>query len=473
MNRPNFILIFADQWRGDCLSVLGHPIVETPFLDNIAAEGTIFNSAYSASPSCIPARACLATGKTPNGCGRIGYEDKVIWNYEITMMSTLRDNGYQTINVGKTHFYPQRAHLGFEINNVYDPQDFGNGFVSDYHKWLEKESNGAVKDTAKTWNSNMWVALPWEGPTYMHPTEWTTDTAIEAIEDRDPMRPFFLQVGYHRPHPPLDPPTYYYDMYKDKELDDIPIGDWAKVNDIKISDVTAYKGKLPSNVADKMRRSYYASITHIDAQIGKLLFYLNKKGLTNNTYLIFTSDHGELLGDHHMYRKIMPLEGSAKIPFIVRPAKDFINNRIKVSDLPITHMDVMPTILEQAGIKIPEGVEGISFNKVFNGEKVIGRDFIHGEHTGYGQSGWQFVTDGKQKYFWDSYSGRKWLFDLTIDSKEEKNLINNVEYKDDVEKWEKRLIDILKDRPEDGLSDGEKLIEGSVPEKVREWLRNI
>jgi len=189
--RPNFVLIFPDQWRGDCLGYTGHPYVDTPFLDEMAGQGVTFTAAYSACPSCIATRACMARGQTPDATGRIGYQDRVPWRYDETMMTRLRDGGYQTINVGKTHFYPQRANLGFEINLTYDPQDHGEGLQSDYHEWLERQTNGEIRDTTQEINSNSWVAHPWVHEERLHPNTWNMQTALEQIQRRDPMRPFF------------------------------------------------------------------------------------------------------------------------------------------------------------------------------------------------------------------------------------------------------------------------------------------
>jgi len=466
--KPNVVLIFTDQWRGDCLEFLGHSVVETPFLNEMASEGITFNSAYAAAPSCIPARACLATGQTPYTCGRLGYEDKVPWNYKNTMMEVLRNNGYQTMNVGKTHFYPQRVNLGFEINRLYDPQRLDEGFKSDYHIWLERMSNGKVKDTAVEWDNNSWVTFPWTGGDELHPTSWTAQMGKEVLEHRDPTRPFFLQLSFHRPHPPYDPPQYYFDMYKDKELSELPIGNWAEEYGEKIEKTTSWKGKLTKEKCDRMKRGYYASISHIDAQIGRFIHWLKGKGLYDNTYLIFLSDHGELLGDHYMYRKISPWEGSAKIPLIIKPPININCKRGVVEDFPTTHMDIMPTILEELGISIPEKVEGVSLSPIIKGENLIDRSYIHGEHTGYGKQGWQFVTDGKSKFIWDSYSGKEWYFDLTKDPSEERNLIGVNEYDENISVWRKRLVDILALRPEHGLSDGTKLISGKrLPNTIK------
>ncbi|KPK85401.1 MAG: hypothetical protein AMJ81_03690 [Phycisphaerae bacterium SM23_33] len=468
--RPNFVLFFPDQWRGDCLGGLGHPVVQTPFLDQLAAEGVTFTSAYSACPSCIATRACLATGQTPSTCGRLGYREGVPWRYQHTLMHCLRDADYQTFSAGKTHFYPQRLMLGFEEMRLYDVQVLEPDFFSDYHAWLAEQSNGRVRDTAREMSSNSWLARPWVHEEDLHPNTWTADAAIELLSRRDPTRPFFLQVGFHRPHPPLDPPIHYYEMYGERPLPPVPVGDWAAEFDQPVRTVDGPDhGRLGEQELARSRRAYYAQITHLDTQIGRVLWWLRKRGWLETTWVLFTSDHGELLGDHHLFRKTTPHEGSAKVPWIVRPPPQAEGPRGTTCELPVTHMDIMPTVLEEAGLPCPPGVEGRSLYPLLRGRNTPWRPFLHGEHT-RPRRGWQFVTDGKEKFIWDSASGREWFFHLTRDPQEQTDRSGDPEYAQGVELWRRRLIEVLAARPQDGLSDGQRLIPGRILPAVRPEL---
>jgi len=467
-NRPNFILIFPDQWRGDCLGSLGH-VVETPYLDEMASEGITFTSAYSACPSCIATRASMATGQSPSSCGRLGYKDKVPWRYETTLMRCLRDGNYQTLNVGKTHFYPQRAALGFEEMRLYDPQNHEGDFVSDYDAWLRQTTNGRVQDTTAKMSNNSWIVCPWLEEEYLHPNTWTIDTAIELLDRRDPLRPFFLQVGFHRPHPPLDPPLAYFERYLSKQLPPVPMGQWAEEYNHPVTRIDTTSGRLSEELLDRARKAYYAQISHLDFQIGRLLYWLGRRNWLEETYIIFTSDHGELLGDHNLFRKTTPHEGSAKVPFIVRPPSSVKGPRNIQRDEPITHMDVMPTLLEAAEQEIPRSVEGASLQPLIRGKDVPWREFIHGEHSRCPQA-WQFVTNGKEKYIWETISGKEQFFDLTEDPDEEHNRVEDPQYQQRVQLWRSRLIEVLAQRPEDGLSDGERLIAGESLPAVRPEL---
>lgn len=470
-NQPNFLLIFPDQWRGDCVGgAYNHPVVETPFLDQMANEGVTFTSAYSACPSCIATRAVLATGQTPDQVGRIGYRDGVPWHYENTMYHRLRDSGYQTINVGKTHFFPQRLHLGFEENRVYECIRLDRDFDSDYHIWLAEKTGGLVRDTAMEITSNSWMACPWLHEESLHPNTWTAQTAIDCLRHRDPTRPFFLQVGFHRPHPPLDPPIEYFRRYESREIPPVPVGDWASDFDQPVQRVDASTGTLPRHAIDRSRRAYYAQITHLDYQIGRLLDCLRRIGELANTWIIFTSDHGELLGDHNHFRKVVALEGSAKVPFIVRPPGSFDAPRGLRRDEPISHYDVMPTVLRQAGIEVPEEVFGQSLEPLMAGEDASWREFMHGEHSGFADQGNQFVTDGREKFIWLTESGRELFFSLEEDPQELHDRSADPAYAERVTLWRSRLAQILNERGDVALSDGERLIPGTSLPAVREWL---
>ncbi|MCT4597885.1 MAG: arylsulfatase [Vallitalea sp.] len=462
---PNIIMILADQWRGDCIGALGNDVIQTPFLDEMTLNSVVFERAYSPSPVCVPARASLITGKKPSSTGFFGNDFSVEWNYENTMMEVLRNNGYQTINVGKNHFSPQRKALGFEINKLYETQNANDEYKlpSDYHLWLEKETGGKVIDTAKMHDCNNRVVFPWDAESRLHPTEWTLRESLDQIERRDPTRPFYLQMSFHRPHPPLDPPRFYYDMYRDVELPEVPIGEWAPQFEESSYVTNPFEGKIEEKALEMARRAYYGSISHIDAQIGKLLIWLKRRGILDNTIIIFTSDHGEMLGDHNMFRKGGAFEGSAKVPLIIRIPQNEgykINRRNKV---PVSLCDIMPTVLDIAGINIPDRVEGDSLKPILMGEKLVDRKYVHGENYRIGLNrGWNFIVNEKYKYVWDSYSGLELFFDLDEDPQELNNLINDEKYSSLICQFKTYLLEELKCRPSDGLVINNELVTGKL-----------
>lgn len=217
--RPNIILLMADQMRGDCLGIAGHPDVKTPFLDALAAEGVRYENAYSACPTCVPARASLYTGMSQEHTGRIGYEDLVPWNYTHTLAGELSKAGYYTQCVGKMHVHPLRNNLGFNDIRLHDgylhayrrpttPSYEDQRVADDYYWWL-KQQLGVDADPVDTGlDCNSWVVRPWIYEEKYHPTNWVASECRDFLRRRDRSKPFFLMASFVRPHPPLDAPEY-------------------------------------------------------------------------------------------------------------------------------------------------------------------------------------------------------------------------------------------------------------------------
>ncbi|MCK5738688.1 arylsulfatase [bacterium] len=476
--RPNIILICTDQWRGDCLSCEDHPVVQTPYLDQIAGDGVRFNRAYSATPSCIPARAALFTGQKQETHQRVGYRDGVDWNYPTTIASEFTRHGYQTQAIGKMHVHPARSQVGFQNVILHDGYMHFNrakfrqwDLVDDYLPWLREQTGRNADYFEHGLNCNSYVARPWDKPEYMHPTNWVTSQSIDFLRRRDTRKPFFMYVSYHRPHPPLDPPRWAFEQYRNQEMPPPPVGDWTHLFDefedgwrasTMVSDMDPQRLQLA-------RAGYYGHLTHIDHQINRLIEAVSEYELTDETYVCFTSDHGDLLGDHHLFRKVMPYEGAARVPLIFSgPA--FRKTRPRtVLDAPVALRDIMPTLLDCAGLPIPESVEGRSLLPLISGTQKNWREYLHGEHTLGGYS-MQYLTDGRQKYIWHSRTGVEQLFDLTSDPTELFDLAAKVENADAVAGWRQRMITELSGR-EEGFSDGKQLISGKPSSPCLSELR--
>jgi len=469
--RPNIVFILTDQMRGDCLSASGHPVVETPNLDMLAAKGTNFTASYSCCPSCIAARASMFTGLRPTTHGRLGYRDQVPWNYETTLAGGLGGAGYQTHCIGKTHFYPQRAHLGFQSLESYEgDQNFDGKFVNDYHEWLREMTNGRLRETDHGVDWNSWYGRPSHLPEEVHNNTWVVTRGIEFLRRRDPTRPFFLNLSFHRPHPPIDPPQVFHDEYRDRELPPVPVGDWASIHDVPADNINAWHGRVPKRVLEKSIRAYYAQIAHIDNQIGRFIMALRKTG-AGPTWFVFTSDHGEMLGDHHLFRKTYAFEGSAKTPLIICPPN---GAPIHTSEAPVSQEDLMPTMLEIAGVRIPRSVEGRSMIPLLSKSpaRARWRKYTHGEHSNcYSPDyGMQFLTDGKEKYIWYPTTGAEQLFDLAEDPQELIDLAADPEEDERLALWRSRMVAELAPRKEDKLSNGKKLLPGRSLPAVRPAL---
>lgn len=467
LDQPNIILICVDQWRGDCLSALGHPVVQTPYLDQLAAEGVCFTSAYSATPTCVPARAALFTGLSQENHGRIGYKDGVPWDYPVTVAGEFTRHGYQTQAIGKMHVYPERSQVGFQNVILHDgylhfarKRDRDMGLVDDYIPWLREKTGDPNADYFDNGlNCNSQVARPWDKPEHLHPSNYVVTQSVNFLRRRDPRKPFFLYLSFHRPHAPYDPPDWAFDMYRDGEMPDPPMGDWVsdclepyRANQRPDAFVAHYNPAFYRRAC----AGYYGLMSHIDQQIHRLYEILLEYQLRENTYICFVSDHGEMLGDHDCYRKGMAYEGSSRVPFLLwGPGKTGIKRGLRIGSEAVVELrDVMPTLLDCAGLPIPEGVDGLSVLPWARGETVSDwRSLLHSEHPIFGQAQ-HWLTDGKEKYIWWTGTGREQLFDLINDREERTDLASVPAFSERLSYWRSEMVKTLASREEGFVANG-------------------
>jgi arylsulfatase A-like enzyme len=381
-------------------------------------------------------------------------------NFKHTLPSELAQAGYYCKGVGKMHFYPQRSLNGFhhiELDESGRRQD--PGFISDYERWFNDHKDGDY-DISKGRDWNGWEGRAYDRPPFLHPNFWTVNQSINFINDRDRSMPFFLKTSFARPHSPYDAIPEYFNKYQQMELPEAVIGDWAGIHDDPetAEQPDAWHGIKTDEEIHMARAGYYGNIEHIDHEIGRLLTFMEEQGILDDTLIIFTSDHGDMLGDHHMWRKTYAYEGSAHIPMLVRLPKALQQN-ISADDHPVMLCDVMPTILDVLGLEIPGTVDGLSMMPLLKGECSEWRDYAHGEHcTCYSSDEeMQYLTDGKVKYIWFPRTGREQFFDLTNDPAELHNLTERPEYAKVLEQMRLRMVQELDPR-NCGLTEGERLV---------------
>lgn len=477
MSKPNIILITTDQMRGDCLGIAGHKDVKTPYLDSLATQGVLFNNAYTATPSCIPARAALLTGQSQKNHKRVGYADGVTWDYDVTLPKELTKAGYQTKCVGKMHVHPLRNNCGFEDIDLHDgylgfyrkaktPYYENQRVSDDYFYWLKNECGIDADVSATGIECNSWVARPWIYDEEKHPTNWVVRKSMDFLRKRDRSRPFFLMASFVRPHPPFDAPQCYFDMYKDKKLEPPVVGDWANKEFYKkwgrVYDSS--EGIADPELLRQAQVGYYACITHIDHQIGRLIQTLQDEGVWDNTIIIFTSDHGELLGDHNTFRKSRPYQGSVNIPMILWASGGILKKGSIEHNEVVELRDILPTLLDVAKTDIPSCVDGDSMISLINEPDKSWREYIHGEHSG-GNISNHFIVTEKDKYIWYSQTGIEQYFDLEKDPKEIKNLVDDEKHIERINYLRQILINELKDR-EEGYVENNELVVGKQPKAV-------
>lgn len=462
-NHPNILLIMTDQMRGDCMGIAGHPDVKTPYLDHLAAGGRRYINAYTACPSCIPARCALHTGLKQEHHGRVGYQDRVAWNYPVTMAGELAKAGYYTQCVGKMHVHPLRNLMGFHHVELHDgylhayrnaqvPYGENQKVADDYFYWL-KTRLGIDRDVTDCGlECNSFTARPWMYEECLHPTNWVTDRSIDFLRRRDRSMPFFLMASYLRPHPPFDAPECFFELYRHKHLTPPPLGDWTDKERLhrigRFSD--ADTGSSDPELMRQAQIGYYACISHLDNQIGRLLDALKDDGSLRDTVILFTSDHGELLGDHHTFRKTRPYQGSIHIPLLISNAPGITPGT--VSDRLAELRDILPTLTELAGVQPPESIDGISLLRDPE------REYLHGEHSG-GDLGNQYIVTKTDKYCWFMQSGREQYFRLDRDPAELHDAIEDADCQERIAFLRQLLIRELAGR-EEGYTDGTRLISG-------------
>ncbi len=349
-DRPNLLLITTDQQRFDTIHAAGNNCIYTPHLNLLCDEGVRYSRAYTDCPICIPARITVMTGQYAHTHGTVANTGG---HHPLKGMTTLpgvlSDHGYQTRAQGKMHFHPARAHYGFEEMEI----------TADYLRHMRRLGRPSRADGMQGVGANEMepaISLADESDSL---TRWTVDRSMDFLETRDPTRPFFLWTSFFDPHPPFEPGRRFWEIYRDMDLPPAVKGDWSAKWDAISPTLRRPTVHLsgchrfgPQQWRDS-RRAYYATITQIDCAIGLLLGRLRELGLLRNTWIVFSSDHGEMLGDHGLGAKATSLEAAARVPMLIRPPDtkaEFDAMRGSVSHELVCLADIMPTCLALAGI---------------------------------------------------------------------------------------------------------------------------
>jgi len=341
--KPNVVFVLADQWRAQATGYAGDPNALTPNLDKLAAQSLNMTNAVSGCPVCCPYRASLLTGKYPLSHG-VFLNDLCLSAKETSLAEAFAAAGYDTAYIGKWH-------LDGHGRSSYIPPERRQGF--DYWKALECTHN---------YNRSFYYAaddrtkLTWKG---YDATAQTRDACdyIGARTSAGNRKPFLLVLSWGPPHNPYQTaPKKYKGLYKGRKI--------------------KLRANVPAAARPRARRDlagYYAHISALDACLGDLVAAIGRAGIADNTILVFTSDHGDMLGSQGMSRKQKPWDESIMVPFLLRyPA--VLGKAPKVIDMPINTPDIMPTLLGLAGVKVPLGVEGEDFSDVLRGREAAGND---------------------------------------------------------------------------------------------------
>lgn len=415
--KPNILFIHTDQQRADSMGCYGNPIVRTPNIDRLAAGGVLFENAYCTHPLCMPSRATLLTGRYMRAHGL--YRNGIALDEgEVLISDVLKRAGYRTGLLGKAHFTPYKGDPktqpeSVQVNNGVSHEecwDYWSRFEGPYYGfdhvrmamghgsygmmgghyglWVHREHPEKValfsQDAALEPTDPRYPSWKSAVPPEIHSSTWITDRTIEFIRDSAADgQPFYAWVGYQEPHEPFNPPKPYCDMYRPEDVR-LPArrdGEWGAEapEHVRFYLQRAKWGEITEAKAREIIAHYYANVTLVDDCVGRVVAYLQEAGLYDNTIIVFTSDHGEWLGDHGLWLKgAVHARGLTQIPLIVRwPGADRPGLRVGgVASL----VDVMPTLLDAAGADIPYGVQGGSLRAVLGGQATGTRDYALVEH---------------------------------------------------------------------------------------------
>lgn len=416
--QPNILLLHTDQQRFDTIAACGYPYMLTPHLDRLVKEGCCFKNAYTPNPICIPARLNVITGLPARFHGLAMNDDNLIPANIPTLPRILSDNGYLTAAIGKMHFRPPRSHHGFNRMELMEeiPQYRED---DEYAMYLKENGWGHIRNIHGV--RNLLYMTPQRSliPEEHHGSIWVGKRTANFIKTEAGRRPFFLSVGWIAPHPPFDVPESFAHLYRNRTIP----APFSSRTPLSPRAARAWVwADLPKGREKKyLRRTrelYYSAISLVDKAVGLILAALEETGQLENTFIIFTSDHGEMLGDHGCFQKMSPYESSSHIPMIMRfPRRIKPGTRRKEF---VDLNDILPTILDVAGIRYPGAFE-LPGGSVFQNSKDRQYQFIE---YGRGIYRWIAVRDQRYKYCYHYEAGFEEMFDLVKDPHETTNLLH-------------------------------------------------
>ena len=434
--KSNILLVLMDQWSGKRLGISGNKFIQTPTLDQLAKNGTLYTNAYSEAPICIPARRSLYTGTSPRTHGdRIFKKTNLMPKNLKTFPECFVKAGYQAFCVGKLHVYPTRDRIGFQEAIIAEEGRPHLG-IDDYDIFLAENGNPG-QQFMHGMSNNSYIHRPWHLDERLHVTNWTVYETCKVIKRRDPTKPSLWMTSFTHPHPPLAPLSSYMDFYNNLSIDEALTSHWSNnENSIPwaLKSNRTYWPKLENEIFKNMKRAYYALCTHIDHQIRVIIATLREENILDNTTILICADHGDMLGDFNLYGKRTFYEGSSKIPFILvgHQGDKIIKSNHKDNRL-VCLQDVMPTLLDVSGISIPSSCEGIS---------VIGshkRKYLYGEVL-ENNSATRMIHNGRFKLIWYPAGNFLQLFDLEKDPDELIDLSKSSNFKEDLKALKNELI---------------------------------
>lgn len=456
---PNIILIMTDQQRFDTIAALGAKWVSTPHLDRLVGEGVAFGNCHITGSSCVPSRASLFKGLYPHTTGIL--RNGQPWQH--TWVESLAEAGYRCVNVGKMHTIPYDAPAGFHERYVVENKDRymeGRWYFDEWDKALAAHGLKKQQRTLYRLRSDYRErlgAFEWELPEHLHADMFVGNMAKWWIDTYPVTQPLFLQIGFPGPHPPYDPPPRYLAPYLGRsdipiprptreELDRLPPALQEKRrHDVEVDHDSVVWSLDPSEAQlTRMWAHYGANMTLIDERIGAILQSLQAQGYLDNAVVLFTSDHGDCLGQHGLVQKWAMYDCITRVPLIAWSPQRFGAGRREGGLCQL--FDLGPTILELAGVAVPEMFEARSLLPALEGRPWTARTHVYCEQAGdFNLTGAEMTTmvrteRWKLVHYKDKPYGQ--LFDLDNDPGEVRDLWHDAAHAqtrrqllDDLREW--------------------------------------
>ena len=422
-SRPNILWYCTDQQRFDTIGALGNPHVRTPTIDKLVASGVAFTHAYCQSPICTPSRSSFMTGMYPSRVHNTRNGNDTFPNYPPVITKLIADAGYNCGLIGKFHLQSAGHRTEPRIDDGFSYWKFSHAPRDDwqqghdYAEWVRAQ--GGDLDEMRNSPDRVRPA--------MHQTTWSTDCAIEFMNtERAQDQPWLLNINIYDPHPPFIPPREYAERFNAADMPGPHFRDSDLTQQTKLASLD-FQDELRTpedHNAHEVQALYYAMIEQIDDQFARLLAELERLGQRENTVIVFTSDHGESLGDHGlMFKGCRFYEGLVRVPLIFAWPDKF--KQSVVSDALVELLDMTSTLVELAGLECPDYMQGKSLMPILQGEADPGylRDFVRCEYFdaldpfftgGSGTFGTMYRTrDYKLSMYHDKQLGE--LYDLKSD----------------------------------------------------------
>lgn len=443
--RTNVLFLIADDLN-NYLGCYGDPRVKTPHIDKLAARGVRFDRAYCTFPLCGPSRNSFLTGLYPNSTGILANAQifRQTIPAQLSMPQAFRQQGYFAGRIGKLYHYNVPNSIGTDGHD--DPASWELELNPAGVDRLEEHPEIFSLTPGQFGGTLSWHASPKGDAEH---TDGRIADGAEWVLERCAKRkdqPFFLAVGFFRPHTPyVAPKSPYFDLYPEAQMPVVQ-GVQEDQADLPPAALGSYK-KEQDKLTDDLRRqalqAYYASISFMDAQVGRVLEALDRLGLAENTVVVFTSDHGYHMGEHGLWQKQSLFEGSSRVPLIVAAPK--VAQKGAVAGAPVSHLDLFPTLAELAGVKAPANLQGQSLVPMLKDTAVKGRGWAltqvvrggnikrFGASPASGDAGKRFfgysLRTPRWRYTeWDEGKQGRELYDHDADPKELTNLAENPTY---------------------------------------------